>query len=141
MAFKMNTGFLSFKIKAVAKEPKKEKKTTNSSYLTTGIIVKENDDYFVKINNSESEDSKYNLTEQSFSIYDRTVIYSRKPDKKGVHTAVIRSHNDAKLTSGISSIYLPFKPNIKVKGKIVTIAGIKAFDLVEVCYPESYVSY
>lgn len=143
MGFKMKTGFLSFKIKAVNDKPKRKEKTSYSS-LIQGVIVKEGlDDYFVvikNINDSEVEEKKYKLTEESFNIYDRTVIYSRLKTKRG-YIARIRSANDAKLTSGISPIYVPFKPGIKVKGKLVGPTGSKEFDLVDVLYPESYVSY
>ena len=69
MAFKFNTGFLSFKIKAVAKEPKKEKKPTSAS-LITGIIEKNEEyDYLVKvvsIKENKTEEVSYRLTDESY---------------------------------------------------------------------------
>lgn len=146
MAFRMNTGFLSFKIKAITKEKKEEKKSSSSYVsLTTGVVIKEGDDYFVTIKNlsdSEAKETKYEFTEESYDIYDRTVIYSRKPDKKGLYKAIIKTHNDAKLYfHGIHPLYVPFRPGRKVRGKLVKVNGVKKFNLVEVCNPDSYVSY
>jgi len=144
MAFKFNTGFLSFKIKAIAKEPKKEKKPSNAS-LVLGLIIQDNDEYLVKvktIKDSKVEEEIYKLTDESYSLYDKTVVYSRKPDKRGRYTAILKTHNDAKLWfEGKNPFYVPFKPNLKVKGKLKAINGIKYFDLVESCNPESYVSF
>lgn len=144
MGFKMNTGFLSFKIKAIEK-PKKEKKPTNAS-LITGIVEKdEMYDYVVKIKltkGSEVQEISYPITEESYSLYDKTVIYSRKKDKKKGYTCIIKTHNDAKLYfEGKNPKFVPFKPGIKVKGKLVTENGNKLFSIIEVCNPESYVAF
>ena len=144
MAFGMNTGFLSFKIKAIEK-PKKEKKPSNAS-LITGIVEKNDEyDYLVKVRNisgSKVEELFYRITEKSYDCYDKTVLYSRKPNKKGIYTVNIKTHNDAKLYfKGQHPKLIPFKPGLKVKGKIVTENGHKFFDIIEVCNPESYVSY
>ena len=144
MAFKMNTGFLSFKIKAIEK-PKKEKKPTNAS-LITGIIEKSEEyDYIVKvvsIKENKNEEVSYRLTDKSYSCYDKTVIYSRKKDKKKGYTCIIKTHNDAKLYfEGKNPRFVPFKPGIRVKGKLVTENGNKLFDIIEVCNPESYVAF
>lgn len=145
MAFKMNTGFLSFKIKAVAKEPKKEKKP-NSASLITGIIEKSEEyDYIVKvasIKENKTEEISYRLTEESYSLYDKNAVYSRKPNKKGIYTVILKNNNDCKLYfEGINPRFVPFKPGIKVKGKLVTENGNKLFNIIEVCNPECYVSY
>lgn len=141
----MNTGFLSFNIKAVAKKPKKEKKPTSAS-LITGIIEKSEEyDYLVKvvsIKDNKTEELFYRLTDKSYSLYDKTVIYSRKKNKKTGYTCIIKTHNDAKLYfEGKNPLYVPFKPGIKVKGMLVTENGNKLFDIIEVCNPECYVSY
>lgn len=145
MAFKMNTGFLSFKIKAVAKEPKKEKKPTSAS-LITGIIEKSEEyDYIVKvvsIKENKTEEISYRLTEESYSLYDKNAVYSRKPDKKGIYTVILKNNNDAKLYfKGVNQFYVPFRPGIKVKGKLVTENRNKLFNIIEVCNPECYISY
>lgn len=144
MAFKMNTGFLSFKIKAIEK-PKKEKKPTSAS-LITGIIEKSKEyDYLVKVTSTKenkTEEVFYQLTEESYSCYNKTAVYSRKPNKKGIYTVILRNNNDCKLYfEGINPRFVPFKPGIKVKGKLVTENGNKLFDIIEVCNPECYVSY
>ena len=115
MAFKMNTGFLSFKIKAIEK-PKKEKKPTSAS-LITGIIEKNEEyDYLVKVRNIK--------------------------DSKVEDTVILKNNNDCKLYfEGINPRFVPFRPGIKVKGKLVTENGNKLFDIIEVCNPECYVSY
>ena len=144
MAFKMNTGFLSFKIKAIEK-PKKEKKPTSAS-LITGIIEKNEEyDYLVKVvstKENKNEELYYRLTEESYSCYNKTAIYTRKPNKKGIYTVILKNNNDCKLYfEGINPRFVPFKPGIKVKGKIVTENGYKFFNIIEVCNPECYVSY
>lgn len=145
MAFKFNTGFLSFKIKAVAKEPKKEKKP-NSASLLTGIIEKSEEyDYIVKIKiikDSKVEEVSYKLTDESYNCCDKTAVYSRKPNKKGIYTVILKNNNDCKLYfEGKNPRFVPFKPGIKVKGKLVTENGNKLFNIIEVCNPECYVSY
>ena len=145
MAFKMNTGFLSFKIKAVAKEPKKEKKPSSAS-LITGIIEKNEEyDYLVKvvsIKENKTEEVSYKLTEESYSCYDKNAVYSRKPNKKGIYTVILKNNNDARLYfEGKNSRFVPFRPGIKVKGKLVTENGNKLFNIIEVCNPECYISY
>lgn len=146
MAFKMNKGFLNFKIKAIAKEPKvnKGEKRPSSASLTVGIVELTEDNDFVvsvKSSNNSTEEVKYKFTGESYKVHGKTVLYTKKPDKKGVYTAVIKSKNDALLCGDYSTIYNPFKPELKVKGKILTILGEKYFDLIEVCNPECYVSY
>ena len=144
MAFKMNTGFLSFKIKAIEK-PKKEKKPTNASSIT-GIIEKSKEyDYLVKvvsIKENKTEEVFYQLTDKSYSCYDKTAVYSRKPNKKGIYTVILRNNNDAKLYfEDKNPRFVPFKPGIKVKGTLVTENGNKLFNIIEVCNPECYISY
>ena len=145
MAYKFNTGFLSFKIKAVAKEPKKEKKP-NSASLLTGIIEKSEEyDYIVKvkiIKDSKVEEVSYKLTDESYNCYDKTAVYSRKPNKIGIYTVILKNNNDCKLYfEGKNPRFVPFKPGIKVKGKLVTENGNKLFNIIEVCNPECYISY
>lgn len=145
MAFGFNTGFLSFKIKAVTKEPKKEKKP-NSASLITGIIEKSEEyDYLVKVTttkDNKTEEVFYQLTEESYSCYNKTAVYSRKPNKKGIYTVILKNNNDCKLYfEGKNPRFVPFKPGIKVKGKLVTENGNKLFNIIEVCNPECYVSY
>lgn len=141
----MNTGFLSFKIKAVAKEPKKDKKPTRAS-LITGIIEKSKEyEYIVKVTSTtgnKTEELYYRLTDKSYSCYDKTAVYSREPNKKGIYTVILKNNNDCKLYfEGKNPRFVPFKPGIKVKGMLVTENGNKLFNIIEVCNPECYVSY
>lgn len=142
MAFKLHTPNFNFRIKVVSKEVKKETKSNSS--LITGIVDKdENDNYIViirTVNNFVKEENSYEFTKNSYDLYGKTVVYSRKRTKKG-YIAIIKSHNDSKLIKGTSDFYVPFKPKIKVKGKIVNVNGVKQFDLVSVCNPESYTVY
>ena len=144
MAFGMNTGFLSFKIKAIEK-PKKEKKPSNASLITGTVIKDDQYDYLVQvrtINGSQVNEVSYRITEESYSCYNKTAVYSRKPNKKGVYTVILKNNNDCKLYfEGQHLRFVPFKPGIKVKGKIVNNKDVKLFDIIEVCNPDCYVSF
>lgn len=143
MNFNLNKNILNFRIKVVSKEVKEEIKH-NSTSLITGIVDKdENNNYIVIVkntNNSKEKETSYEFTKNSYDLYDKTVIYSIERKEKG-YIAIVRSHNDAKLIKGASDFYVPFKPGIKVKGKLININGVKKFNLVSVCNPESYTVY
>ena len=138
--------FLSFKIKPIIKPAKTENKTKKPSVssLISGVVeLTDNNDFVVSVKtpNNPYEEIKYKITGDSYSIKGKTVLYTKKPNKKGVYTVVIKSKNDALLCGEYSTIYNPFKPGSKVKGKILTIEGEKYFDILEIQNPESYISY
>lgn len=131
---------LNFKIKPIIKDKKEPSvKTSSTNPTITGTVGKRDDgSYFVSIINlKDGVSENYPLTEKSFNIYNVKVIYSK--DKiKNRYIAIIRNGNDALLHPNYSPFYLPFKPGIKVKGKLIKINGVKYFDLISVCNPESY---
>ena len=139
----MKLGFLNFKIKPVVKEAKVEKKNKkhSTSNLTSGVVeLTEDGDFVVNVKdvNDNTKSIIYKFTGESYKVYGKTVLYSKKPDKKGRYTVILKTRNDALLSGDYSMFYNPFRPGSKVKGKILTILGEKYFDLVEVQYPDAY---
>jgi len=145
MAIGFNTGFLSFKIKAITKTPKKEKKPSSASLISAIIEKSKEYDYIAKVTvtkDSKIEETCYPLTDKSYSCYDKNAVYSRKPNRKGIYTVILKNNNDCKLYfEGKHPRFVPFKPGIKVKGRLVTENGNKLFNIIEVCNPECYISF
>lgn len=89
--------------------------------------------YTVIVNKGVKEE--YNLTEDSFRTKGKKIIYSKYLDKHGNYIKIYRDKDNVPELN--SNFYLPFKPGLTAKGRIVQINGKKYFHIIS-CYSTVY---
>lgn len=139
---------LNFKIKPI-KSIKKKKESNALTKVTTKLVrgvcrLDEDGNYKVQIKYNESENPDWlylDFTENSYNLKGRTSIFTRKKDKKGKYTRIIRDKFKAIVFPGDSEKYIPFSPNWIIEGYICRIDGKLVFDFHDVVTIEGYSVY
>lgn len=112
-------GKLSFNVNFVFKKP-----TSNVVQAKAdGKIVFDDDKLKVRVGTT-----LYPITVESYSNKGKRIVYSRNRDKHGNYIKVIR---DKELLSELPTAnYIPFKPGLLAKGKLININNNTHFRIV-----------
>ena len=112
--------------------------------MTKGIIVEVEENEFkvlvksIDTKNNEKEEL-LPLTDRSFDLKGKENIFTRKKDKFGKRTRIIRDKNKANFMPGLPEIYFPFSNNWQVKGYIITENNIRKFDFMGLIGLNNYI--
>lgn len=121
-----------------------EKKRTSSGFkrvagITQGVIREdEQGNFTVEIAGNDDKKEYLPLTEKSFNLTGKKYVFTRKKDKKGKRTCIIRDEFHSKFLSGLPEQYLPFNKNWVVSGYIVQNGLIRQFDFKTLLGIEGY---
>jgi hypothetical protein len=127
-------GQLVFKMKP-AKTVKPDKGYIVLESKVEGIINYNNitKEYKVIVNKDGKEE--YNITKDSFRTKGKRIVYSKYLDNHGNYIKIYRDKDNVPELN--SNFYLPFKPGLTAKGRIVQIEGKKYFHIIS-CYSSVY---
>lgn len=121
-----------------------EKKRTSSGFkrvagIVQGVIREDEQGTFtVEIAGNDDKKEYLPLTEKSFNLTGKKYVFTRKKDKKGKRTCIIRDEFHSKFLSGLPEQYLPFTKNWVVSGYIVQNGLIRQFDFKTLLGIEGY---
>lgn len=121
-----------------------EKKRTSSCFkrvagITQGVIREdEQGNFTVEIAGNDDKKEYLPLTEKSFNLTGKKYVFTRKKDKKGKRTCIIRDEFHSKFLSGLPEQYFPFTKNWVVSGYIVQNGLIRQFDFKTLLGIEGY---
>lgn len=112
-------GTLSFNMNFVIKKP-----TTNVVQTKAdGKVIIEDNVFKVRVGTNV-----YSITIDSYSNKGKKIVYSRNRDEHGNYIKIIR---DKEILPELPiSSYLPFKPGLLVKGKLININNIIQFHII-----------
>jgi len=126
--FQLNFKFKPAKLKAI--KPKTFKSITN---LIRGVCRLVDENYKIEYNGE-----LYDVTERSNNLKGVQKIFTKKPDKKGRYTSLIRSKEFAYAFPVSSDDYSVFCRNHIYEGYLVSDGEITLFDVKEECGIEGY---
>ena len=113
-------GSLSFNLNFVVKKP-----TSNvvQAKADGKVIIDEDEKLKVRVGTTI-----YPITIKSFSNKGKKIVYSRNKDKHGNYIKIIR---DKEILPELPiASYVPFKPGLLVKGKLIIVNNITQFDII-----------
>lgn len=97
-------GVLKFKFNPIKKEPKQY--IQHNGKLIEALCVKEEDTYKMYVTLSEGNSISIPLTEDSYNLKGRDIVFSAMPEKDGKKTMFIRhEEREIKYSPGLRSQY------------------------------------
>lgn len=135
--------FFTINIAKGLKKQSKVSKLNKVSRLCIGTVIKEGDEYKIKI--SLRNDPEYSdfiivpFTKESLELKGKTIVYSHEKDKYGHNIAYHRDPFICKIFPGLSTQYTAVVEKLVCSGYVIRKDGKLMFDLKETHGTSNYV--
>ena len=117
------------------KKKSKPSKPNRISRLCIGTVIKDNDEYKIKLSLRNDPDYPDYLvipfTKESLDLKGKTIVYLHKKDKFGHNIIYHRNSSVCELFPGHSSQYTVVVENVICSGYVIRKDGKLMFDLIE----------